>query len=382
MPTRITETTRATALRRPLTPFVIQDSDVPGLALHVTSKRGFWAFSYTPHGFNPSTGKRWGSTRLELGDAMLVPVAEARGAALAAKSAVRAGRDPHRERLASTASSVAQRSILPQTVAEALDQYDRAIMTRGQISEAYRRQAAHYARKACTLMNVLALPLAAIEARIIRLMVDTMHSSAAERRHVFGGLNRFLGWCRRQGLVAANACADLDRIERPKPSRGRDNVPSLAVLKSIWSAVEGEPQRDLVRFMLLVPLRRNEAAGLRWREVDLDQGHLCVAADRMKSREVHQLPLSKAALAILKERRAYPGVVVFPAADDKPFVGWTRLIGRIRKRIGQGEARKKEAFSFQARVREPSRWQSRRRRARSGSCPQARGCLRNLSEIA
>ena len=346
MPTKITETTRANALRRPLAPSIIHDREVPGLALHVTSRRGFWAFSYTPHGVNPRTGKRWGSTRLELGDAMLMTVAEARSASLAAKAAVRVGKDPHRERLASTASSVAARSTLPQTAAEALALYETALMARGQVSEAYRRQAAHYARKACAFMNVGALPLAAINTQSIRLMVDTMPGSGSERRHAFGSLSRFLSWCRRQGLVAGNACSDLDSIERPKPGRGRDSVPSVPVLKAIWAAVENEPQRALVRFMLLVPLRRSEASGLRWSEVDFDRGCIRVAANRMKSREAHELPLSEAALAILKARGAHGGDLVFPAADGKPFVGWTRLIGRIRKCVGQGGANKAEAFTF------------------------------------
>src|ERR1700686_4931602 len=121
---KITEVTRANALRRPVTPSVIHDTDVPGLALHITSKRGFWAFAYTPHGSNPRTGKRWGSTRLELGDAMTMTVAEARTASLAGKAAVRAGGDPHRERLASRALVTAARSILPQTVSDALAIYE------------------------------------------------------------------------------------------------------------------------------------------------------------------------------------------------------------------------------------------------------------------
>ena len=69
-------------LRRPLVPSVTKDSDIRGLALHVTSTRSFWALTYQPRGINPSTGKRWGGgVRYELGDAMLMTVAEARTAA-------------------------------------------------------------------------------------------------------------------------------------------------------------------------------------------------------------------------------------------------------------------------------------------------------------
>src|SRR6478752_6071992 len=89
---KITEPLRSARLRRPLVPSLTKDSDIPGLALHVTTRRAFWALSYQPKGVNPSTGKRWGGgVRHELGDAMLITISEARTAALAAKAAVRAG---------------------------------------------------------------------------------------------------------------------------------------------------------------------------------------------------------------------------------------------------------------------------------------------------
>jgi integrase len=51
--------------------------------------------------------------------------------------------------------------------------------------------------------------------------------------------------------------------------------------------------RDLVRFLLLIPLRRDEAAGLRWSEVDLDRRLLLIDAERTKNRETHELPLGE-----------------------------------------------------------------------------------------
>lgn len=108
---RITEPVRSARLRRPLVPSVTKDSDIPGLALHVTSKRAFWALSYQPRGRNPATNRRWGGgTRHELGDAQLMTVSEARTAAMAAKSLVRAGRSPLHERLAQRATVEAARS--------------------------------------------------------------------------------------------------------------------------------------------------------------------------------------------------------------------------------------------------------------------------------
>ena len=192
---KITETVRSAALRRPLKPSVTRD-EVPGFALHVTTQRGFWALSYQPRGINPATGKRWGGgVRHELGDALTMTVAETRTAALAAKALVRQGRDPQRDAKASRASQVAERAVLPQSAGEALDLYEKALMARRQPSEATRRQAIHYARKAVRLMSAEQLALAAIDARMVRVLIETMPGSDGERRHIFGPLGRFLSWC-------------------------------------------------------------------------------------------------------------------------------------------------------------------------------------------
>jgi integrase len=56
----------------------------------------------------------------------------------------------------------------------------------------------------------------------------------------------------------------------------------------------------LVRFLLLTSARRNEAAGMRWDEVDAD-GIWTLPASRSKTKAEVVRPLSKAALAILAE---------------------------------------------------------------------------------
>ena len=198
----------------------------PGFALHVTSKRAFWAMTYRPKGVNPSTGKRWGGgVSHELGDAMLMTPEEARTAALAAKLAIKLGRDPHRDRLASTATLVAQRSIVPTTTSETLTAYAAALAARRQPSATTRKKYVHYASKAVRLMKTETLPLASIDVGAVRILIETMKGSDAERHDVFGGLNRFLGWAHKLSLIEANPCSAFDRQERPKPGKARDNVP-------------------------------------------------------------------------------------------------------------------------------------------------------------
>jgi integrase len=353
----MTQTTVGAALRRDangaFAPIVVKDDQVTGLNLIVTTRRAFWALTYQPHGINPSTGKRWGGgTRFELGDAFAMPLADARTGALAAKAKVRAGGDPHKERMRARAEAVALRSARPVVVADLMRDYEQALLARRNPSESSRRQSIHYARKAVRLMRAETLAIDHLDARMIRKLIESMNESAAERRHVFHGLLGFLGWLMRQGVIETNPCASLDRSERPRPGKARDHVPSLDELARVWAAVEDEPPtaRDLVRLLISTPLRLAEAAGLRWGEVDVERGWIKVAAERMKNARPHELPLTPQALEIVRVRRAVgaerkPNDLVFPSGVSKPFDGWARLIKRIRKRLGQNECARENRFS-------------------------------------
>jgi integrase len=249
--------------------------------------------------------------------------------------------------MASTASAVAQRAVLPSTVADALSAYATALMNRRQPSEATRRKSILYARKAIKLMKAGPLTLTALTLAMVRVMLETMQGSEGERDLVFRGLDRFLSWCVKQELIETNACAALDREEKPRGAAARDHVPSLEELHSVWNAVEHELQRDLARFLLLVPLRRDEAVGLAWSEVDLQLRRIKISAGRAKTREAHELPLSEPAMAILEARApAATSGLVFPSADGRRYTGSDYLLTRIRNRIGHADTKKAERFSF------------------------------------
>jgi integrase len=279
----------------------------------------------------------------------MMSVSDARGTALALKSAVRQGRSPHHEAMASRANSEASRAIVPTTAGEALDDYAKGLAGRTTPSAWSRRQAVHYARKAIRLMRAETSPLATINLAMVRLLFETMTGSQAEKQQVYSGLRRFLTWARRQDLIAVNACDLLERDERPKPGKPRSNVPSLEELRAVWAAVESESAnpRDAVRLLLLTACRRDEIVELPWREVDFVNRRLVIPGERMKNGEEHQVPLSQQALAILKARvPAAPHALVFPSSAGKPLSNWGTVLTRIRKAIGEAHLPKAQRFVF------------------------------------
>jgi integrase len=55
-----------------------------------------------------------------------------------------------------------------------------------------------------------------------------------------------------------------------------------------------------VQLLILSGQRRNEIAGLRWSELDLDKGLWTLPDTRAKNNTKHELPLSEAALEMLR----------------------------------------------------------------------------------
>jgi integrase len=81
----------------------------------------------------------------------------------------------------------------------------------------------------------------------------------------------------------------------------RSRILSDDEIRAVWAATaDGGPFGALVRFLLLTAVRRNEAARMKWDEVDTD-GIWTLPASRSKTKVEVARPLSKAAQVVLAE---------------------------------------------------------------------------------
>jgi integrase len=167
---------------------------------------------------------------------------------------------------------------------------------------------------------------------------------------VFGAFNKFMDWCVKRELIPINPCDGIDREDRPRPGRARDHTPSIVTIRCVWNALNAAPDyiRALICFLLLVPLRREEAWGLLWSEVNLDEKRITIRAERMKNRQPHSLPLSELAIAILSERLASREAndCVFAPPSGAKTINWTWWVSRIRVAIGEDKLERARRFNL------------------------------------
>jgi integrase len=342
------------ALRRG--PGVTRDSVVGGLMLVLGRRKASWQLSYIPHGLR-ADGKRHGRVQMAIGDAMLMSLPQARAEARSLKAVIAKGEDPHRRRRAAKVANALERANAPTTLAEAAAAYALDLSRRATPSLATRKQETHYSRKALALMGVEGLAANELGAGSIRRLLRETNASPSELAHLFGALSRFCDWMIEERIVEANPCAAIPRKAKPT-QRSRDYTPSIEEIRAVWAAAAAEEAnvRDVIHLLILAPLRLREMTGLRWGEVDLVNGWLRIPASRMKTGIAHDMPLSDEAHDILRRRlprSPKPDDLVLPSSRNTPIAGWSRVIRRIRKALGQSAAknpddptRRAEVFSW------------------------------------
>jgi integrase len=88
---------------------------------------------------------------------------------------------------------------------------------------------------------------------------------------------------------------------------------------------------QVLRLIAMTGCRIQEITALRWREVDLDEGHIVLPIARVKNKREHMLPLIEPALALLRQRKEDTGggKFVFPGANKGGSLDYHRIDRRL-----------------------------------------------------
>src|SRR5579863_4676866 len=164
-------------------------------------------------------------------------------------------------------------------------------------------------------------PVAAITAQELlaalrRIEARGRHETAHRVRALAG---RVLRYAVATGRAQHDVAADLRDALAPVKSRNFASVTDPARVGELLRAIDGYSGQPITAFALklapLVFVRPGELRGAEWSEFDLEGAEWRIPAARMKMGEQHIVPLSRQAVAIVRELHALTGRgrYVFPS---------------------------------------------------------------------
>ena len=169
-------------------------------------------------------------------------------------------------------------------------------------------------------------------------------------RRELSALGGFLRWCYRVKRLPPHVQHPTRGVEAPKPAPGRDRRLSEADQQKMTEALTDAPRPTqgpkrsgnyrtgtrnpwvlpIMRFAAETGMRRGELCAARWEHVDLDAGTLHLPADITKTRTARTVPLSPAALDVLRTLDRTDDPRIFPTSPSAVTQAWSDA----RKRAG------------------------------------------------
>lgn len=320
-------------------PTKIRDTEVRGLLLSIKSKTSAsWLLRYQ---LNHK------ETFLGLGSARDVPLKVARERAREARLKLSDGVDPlaaKREAKATLAVAAAK----TMTFQQAAEAFYNANFDRW--TNAKFRAQFLSAMKTYVYPTIGQLPVRAIDTALaIQVLTPIWKSKTTTANRLRGWIEMVLAFAQVRGLREGDNPArwrgHLETIFAPMSklapvkhfvSLPYDELPGfLAQLRKR----EGSAAKAL-EFLILTAARSGEVLGATWNEIDLDNALWTIPASRMKSSREHRVPLTKAALDLLKSLPTHRG----DGENSHVFIGGRPGTGlshialyRVMKRLNRRE---------------------------------------------
>lgn len=280
-----------------------------------------------------------------------IPLAQAREKAREMKDKIRAGLDPLEEKR-SLKRSLLTEQISTLTFQKAMEEYIRMK------SKEFRnpRQETQWTNSLNTyaIPHLGELPVREIELPHIKAVLDPIWETKTETANrVRARIENILGWCAVHGYRSSENPAKwqgyLDEVyPSPEKIKKRGHFAALAVdeMPEFMADLKkrtGTAARAL-EFLILTASRTNEVIGdkrirkdgVTWKEIDLIRKVWTVPADRMKSEKVHRVPLTDAAMEVLKTMEpGEPNAPIFPGPKgDTPSNNFlTALLKRMDRKV-------------------------------------------------
>jgi integrase len=266
---------------------LVFDDEQRGLGVRVTKGGGkTYLAQYTVAG---------SKCRIPLGSCRAISLAAAREAVQAILGDVAKGRDPaaERKRAAREAKEKAEAEAL--TLGVLIDRWET-----GHLAGKRPRYAAEAPRALrFAFKKHLAAPATDLTPKAVKAtlnaIVDDGKKATARLTGAYG--RACYGWAIGKDLLVENPFAGL----KLAAVASRERVLSDEELVAVWGGTKGPgPFNAIVRMLILTGQRREEVAGMTWREIAPDLSAWTIPASRTKNGVAHIVPLSPQAQTIIR----------------------------------------------------------------------------------
>ena len=281
---------------------IVFDEELSGFGLRYRAGKRVWIYQYAF-----GSGKERVNARMTLGEYPALPPAKARSQAQDLYAKVRLGEHPASDKKKSRSEA---HNTFGRLVTSYLD-FQKSEL-RGSSYAEQTRYLDNYAK------SLHGLPAAVLDRKKIADLLDTIANEhgAVSANRARSALSALFSWAMRRGLHDNNPVIGTEK----RKERSRHRVLSDAELSKIWNALGTNDYDDIVRLLLLTGQRAGEIGGLRWSEIDFDEGLISLPAQRIKNGHPHSFPMSRPVRDILSAR-PHKSEFVFGRGSGG-FSGW------------------------------------------------------------
>jgi integrase len=282
---------------------IVFDSELAGFGLRYRNGRKTWIYQYA---FGSGEGRV--NARMTLGEYPALSPTKARDTAEDLYARVRLGQHPAAEKRASRDE---HRNTFGRLVSGYL------VFQKNEIRPSTYVVVELYLNRYARPLH--GLPASAVDRKKIAELLETIakNSGAVSANRARSALSALFSWAMRRGLHDSNPVVGTEK----RKERSRHRVLSDVELTAIWNALGTNDYDDILRLLLLTGQRAGEIGGLRWSEINFNEGLISLPAERTKNGHPHSFPMSRPVIGLLRTRPQTKREFVFGRGRGG-FSGW------------------------------------------------------------